>query len=184
MLLDARTSVWLHSHGTPELTTFLYWVSKLHSNSSITIVTFAIAAYLWALHLRYWILTLAISVFGGMLLNVLLKLLFARARPHFDNPIVVLRTFSFPSGHTLLSTVFYGTLCILAVLRIRNRALRPLVVLLAMLMIGLVGFSRMYLGAHYLTDVLGAMMEGTAWIMFSLLVTGIIRSRNQPIRTS
>lgn len=179
-LLDARTSIWLHIHNSPYLTPFLLWVSKLHSNLSITIVTAVIAAYLWARRLRYWVLTLVISVFGGMVLNIILKSLFARARPHFDNPIVVLRTFSFPSGHTLLATVFYGTLCVLIFSRLRNRALRAIVVLLAMSMVALVGFSRMYLGVHYLTDVLGATLEGIAWVALVLLAVQIIRQRNQP----
>lgn len=179
-LLDARINIWLHSHNTPGLTAFSFSVSKLHSNWSISIVTVAIAVYLWMKGRRYWILTLIISVFGGMLLNVVLKLLFARPRAHFDNPILTLRTFSFPSGHTMLATAFYGTLCVFVLSCARDKKVRRLVIWLSASMIALVGFSRMYLGVHYLTDVLAAIAEGVGWISLCLLfVSAIRRRRNQ-----
>jgi membrane-associated phospholipid phosphatase len=170
--LDARLSVWLHSRNSPELTTFFLLVSNLHSNLSMTVVTAAIAAYLWMKYLRYWVLILAITVPGGGLLNVGLKILFARARPHLDNPILVLHTFSFPSGHTMLATVFYGTLCVLTFSRRSDWKVRAVSLLLAFVMIALVGFSRMYLGVHYLSDVLGAIMEGVAWLGLCFLIVG------------
>jgi membrane-associated phospholipid phosphatase len=175
--LDARLSVWLHSHNSPELTAFFLLVSNLHSNLSMTVVTAAIAAYLWMKHLRYWVLMLAVTVAGGGLLNVGLKILFARARPHLDNPILVLHTFSFPSGHTMLATVFYGTLCVLTFTRRRDWKIRVVSMLLALVMIALVGFSRMYLGVHYLSDVLGAIMEGMAWLALCFLTLGSLQIR-------
>jgi len=183
--LDARLSVWLHSHNSPELTAFFLLVSNLHSNLSMTVVTAAIAAYLWMKHLRYWVLMLAVTVAGGGLLNVGLKILFARARPHLDNPILVLHTFSFPSGHTMLATVFYGTLCVLTFTRRRDWKIRVVSMLLALVMIALVGFSRMYLGVHYLSDVLGAIMEGMAWLALCFLTLGplqIPRSQSVEIK--
>jgi membrane-associated phospholipid phosphatase len=174
-LLDAQINVWLHAHNTPHLTTFFLLVSKLHSNLIVTTVMLAICVYLWSKHLRYWVLTFLLAVPGGMLLNVLLKLVFARPRPRFDDPILRLKTFSFPSGHTMLAVVFYGTLCVFAIARLRGWKMRAPAILLAAFMIALVGFSRMYLGAHYLSDVLGAMAEGFAWLAFCFLVVGLIR---------
>jgi membrane-associated phospholipid phosphatase len=173
--IDTRISVWLHAHNTRQLTTLFLLVSKLHSNLSVTIMTLAISAYLWSRRLRYWVLTFTLAVFGGMLLNFLLKTLFMRPRPHFDNPVLTLTSFSFPSGHTILAAVFYGTLCVFAVLRLRVWKLRVLAVLVATFMIALVGFSRMYLGAHYLSDVLGAVAEGLAWLALCLTAVGLIR---------
>jgi undecaprenyl-diphosphatase len=178
VLLDARLSVWLHNHNTPARTTFFLLISNLHSNLSIAIVTFLVAVYLWTRHLRYWVLTLAISIPGGGLLNVGLKILFARARPHFDNPILIVHTYSFPSGHTMLATVFYGTLCILIYSLVRDWKLRMAALLVALLMITLVGFSRMYLGVHYLTDVVGAILEGTVWLVLCFLTLGTLQRRH------
>jgi len=118
-------------------------------------------------------------MFGGMLLNALLKLWFVRARPPFDNPILILRTYSFPSGHTMLATVFYVTLCVFVVTRLRNLKSRALAISFVILMIALVALSRMYLGAHYFTDILAALMEGIAWVAASLLLVDVIRLRRK-----
>jgi undecaprenyl-diphosphatase len=105
--------------------------------------------------------------------------LFARARPHFDDPIVILKTFSFPSGHTMTATVFYGALCVFALSRIRNWKLQAPMLVLSTVMIALVGFSRMYLGVHYLTDVIGAIVEGLMWVALSSIVSGVVRKEGR-----
>jgi undecaprenyl-diphosphatase len=175
-LIDARLSVWLHAHSRAHLTTFFLLVSQLHSSVVISITALMISAYLWSKHLRYWVLTFLLTIFGGMLLNVLLKNLFVRPRPHFENPILTLNTFSYPSGHTMLAVVFYGTLSVFAVSHLRMWKYRVLALIAAILMISLVGFSRMYLGVHYLSDVLGAVAEGLAWLAVCLLIVGFIRN--------
>ena len=156
----------------------MWLISLGHSTLSVTLMTLAVSVYLWRRRLRKWALVLILSVFGGMLLNASLKIVFARPRPYFVNPIVTLPTFSFPSGHTLLATVFYGTLCVLIFTRARSWKLRAGAVLITALMMLLVGFSRIYLGAHYLSDVVAAFAEGLAWIAFCLIaVDGIARWR-------
>jgi len=175
--LDFRINVSLHTNRTAGLTEFFHWVSRLHSNWLAGIVTFLICLYLWRRRLRSWVLMFALTIFGGMLLNALLKLWFVRPRPQFEGVIYASRSFSFPSGHTVLATVFYGTLGIFLLSRLPDRKSRALTVTFAILMIALVGFSRMYLGAHYLTDVMAGMMEGVAWIALCLLVVEITRRR-------
>lgn len=176
-LIDARLSIWLHTRTTARLTTFFALISELHSNLYVGIVTALICTYLWTKHLRYWVLSLLLSVFGGMLLNVGLKDLFVRPRPTFADTIPRLHTFSFPSGHTMLATVFYGSLCVFLVSRTQSWIRRALAIVVAFLMIALVGFSRMYLGVHYLTDVMGAIVEGSAWLATSFLIVALIRKQ-------
>lgn len=129
--------------------------------------------------MRHWVASAALSVYGGMFLNVLLKNVFQRARPHFENPILTLTSYGFPSGHTMAATVFYGTLCAFVLSQTARWQWRILAISGAAFMIGLVGFSRMYLGAHYLTDVLGAMVEGLVWVALSLTAIGLIRRRRR-----
>lgn len=119
-ILDARFSAWLHIHGTPFLTRFMLLVSDVHETAPVLVATAAVCVYLWVRRLRLWVLTFAITVGGGTLLNVLLKHIFHRARPYFENPIVVLTTYSFPSSHTIMATVFYGTGCVLIWSRVRD----------------------------------------------------------------
>ena len=151
------------------MTRFMLLVSALHGTWAIISATLAVSIYLWFRRLRLWLLALVISVFGGILLNVLLKNMFQRPRPHFNNPMLNLNTYSFPSGHTLMATVFYGTLCAFLFTRTHDFRWRLLAIAVGVLLIALVGFSRVYLGAHYLSDVLAAMMEGVAWLTTCLV---------------
>ncbi len=142
-------------------------------------MTLAISVYLWIKRVRIWVLTLMLAVFGGMLLNFLLKQLFVRQRPHFDDPLLRLTTYSFPSGHTLTATVFYGTLCALVIALGIPRSWQVLTVIVACVMILLVGFSRIYLGAHFLSDVLAAIAEGLAWLAFCLLAVKELKRKRK-----
>ena len=115
-MVDVRFSAWLQAHSVSSLTRFLLLHHFIHC-SGVTVMTLAISAYLWMKRVRVWVLTLMPAVFGGMLLNFLLKHVFVRQRPRFEHPLLVLTSYSFPSGHTLMATVFYGTLCALIVSR-------------------------------------------------------------------
>ena len=142
-------------------------------------MTLAISVYLWIKRVRIWVLTLMLAVFGGMLLNFVLKQLFVRQRPHFDDPLLTLTTYSFPSGHTLTATVFYGTLCALVIALGIPRSWRVLTIIVACVMILLVGFSRIYLGAHFLSDVLAAIAEGLAWLAICLLAVKELKRKRK-----
>lgn len=112
--------------------------------------------------------TFALRVVGGMFLNVLMKLAFHRARPHFADPILILTTYSFPSGHVAASTIFYGLGAVSVFGQTRAVHWRVLAVIAAVVAIVLVAFSRTYLGVHYLSDVGATFAEGVAWVAFCL----------------
>jgi len=166
--LDVQVAMWLHAHAIPALTAIMLAVTQLHSTVAMTVLSVVFAVALARLRERYWILTLACSVGGAMLLNLLLKQAYERARPHFDDPLVTLGTYSFPSGHTTAAVAFYGVLAAFLVSRFYDRRLRAAIATGAIAMIALVAFSRMYLGAHYLSDVLAALCSSTAWLVLCL----------------
>ncbi|HAF15608.1 MAG TPA: hypothetical protein DHU55_06650 [Blastocatellia bacterium] len=177
---DARLSMWLHTHNSHLWTTVLWIVTSLHSTAAVSCIAVVIGLYLIWRRRPYWLAALWLSVFGGMLLNKLLKYGFHRARPHFNDPILTLTSYSFPSGHTMMATVLYGVLAAYVVAKTRNIYRRLLVVLTASFLIALVGFSRIYLGAHYLSDVLGAIAEGLAWLSLCLTaVYSVWQQRNE-----
>jgi undecaprenyl-diphosphatase len=176
--LDARVADWLHSHATPGLTAFMLVVT--HANSTVAISAYAVIFALVLARMRewYWMLSVALSVAGGLSLNVLFKHAFERARPHFDNAAVSLETYSFPSGHTAGATVFYGVLAAFLVSRTHDKRLRAAIVIGAIAAIALVAFTRIYLGAHYLSDVVAAAAASTAWLTLCLTsVHGWVRRR-------
>ena len=167
-ITDVRFSNWLHVHGSSPLTKAMWIVTSLHASVVVCIAAVLVGFVLWRRRERYWVFALWLSVFGGLLLNKTLKLVFHRARPQFDDPLLTLTSYSFPSGHTMIATVFYGALAAFVFAKSKSWPLRIFAVILAATLIVLVAFSRVYLGAHYLSDVLGAMAEGFAWVALSL----------------
>jgi undecaprenyl-diphosphatase len=166
--LDARVATWLHTHGFPLLTHFMVIVTQVHSVAGVSVMSVIFGIVLWRLKERYWLATLALTVGGGMLLNVLLKDAYERARPHFDDPMVMLDSYSFPSGHTAGAVLFYGVLAAFLVSRYYSRRIRIAIVSVAIFAVMLVALSRMYLGAHYLSDVVAAVCSSTAWLVLCL----------------
>jgi membrane-associated phospholipid phosphatase len=88
----------------------MLFVTHWHQQAGILLMTLLLALHLRARRASYWLLALMLAVPGGMLLNVLLKYTFQRARPRFDEPLLTLASYSFPSGHTSGAMLFYGLL--------------------------------------------------------------------------
>jgi membrane-associated phospholipid phosphatase len=182
ILLDISVATWLHASPRPVLTRFLFGVTELHSMLGLSVLCVVFALVLAKLREWYWMLTLGLAVGGGMLLNVLLKYAYERTRPHFDDPLLVLTSYSFPSGHTSGAVLFYGVLAAFLVSRVYSRRWRATIVGAAITAVVLVAFSRVYLGAHYLTDVLAAACSSAAWLVLCLsFVHELVRRRTQAV---
>jgi undecaprenyl-diphosphatase len=176
--IDVAVTSWFEDHRSEGLTEFLLAVTQVHALAAIGLWSVAFALVLARMREWYWMLTLGLAVGGGMLLNVALKVAFERARPQMDDPLVLLDTYSFPSGHTAASTVFYGVLAAFLVSRYRDPRRRVAFVAFAVSMVALVAVSRVYLGAHYMSDVLAAMCASIVWLVLVLSsVHGIVRER-------
>lgn len=178
-IADARLSSWLHTHHTPPVTTAMFAITALGSTLVVSSIAVAFGIYFISRRRFYWLTAFMSSVFGGMLLNRLLKYAFHRPRPFFDNPLLTLTGYSFPSGHTMMATVLYGVVAAYLFTTTSDWWRRGLIALSALLLITLVGFSRMYLGAHYFSDVLGAMAEGLAWLSLCLSVMYALSRRTK-----
>lgn len=161
--VDRELMLLAAAHRSGWLTTSMLWVAELHRTVPVLAATAFLAALLaWRAHAAWaWMLA---AVPSGMLLNVGLKNLFIRPRPLLDEPLVHLTTFSFPSGHAVAATLFYGSLCLLVLAHERRRGRRAAAVVIAMVMVALVCSSRIYLGAHFLSDVLAGVCVGVAWL--------------------
>ncbi|MBU0674481.1 MAG: bifunctional DedA family/phosphatase PAP2 family protein [Proteobacteria bacterium] len=167
-VIDKHVASWFHHHRTAGMTTAMQMVSALASTPWVTgVATVAALFLLWkrCWH-RLWALVLIVP--GGMALNILLKIAFHRHRPSFRDSFLIFHGYSFPSGHTMAATLLYGLLAAFTVIALENWRWRLGAVLAAFGIVLLVGFSRVYLGAHYLSDVLGAAAAGLAWLALSL----------------
>ena len=179
-IADVQLSNWLHTHGSASVTTCMLPVTSLGSTVVVSCLAVLFGLYLLWQRQPYWLTAMVLSVFGGMGVNKLLKFVVHRARPHFNDPILSLTSYSFPSGHTMMATVLYGVLAAFLIARNPRWPWRVLIVAVAGCLILLVGFSRIYLGAHYLSDVLAALAEGLAWLSLCLTaVYSVWRYRKQ-----
>ncbi len=175
--IDANVGTWLHMRAIPLVTEVMAAVSFLGAPTSLTVVAVAGSLLLLYQHRYAEAATLSTVVLGGNFLNFCLKHLIQRGRPVFDDAIFTLPTYSFPSGHAMASTVFYGLLAIYASVNARQRYWAHAAIGAAVLMVALVCFSRVYLGLHYLSDVMGGISEGIAWLALSLTALHYIRRR-------
>jgi len=173
ILIDKLISEWFRSHATPRFTMGMQYVSALASTPAVSIQFAIILCVLLWKRLWYWLLGLVLVVAGGMFLNVLLKDLFGRARPGWADP--ALADPGFPSGHTMMATIIYGFVATYLMLRIGSWPARFFIAIMTISLVFLVALSRMYLGAHYLSDVLGAMAAGMAWLALCLTTVETLR---------
>jgi membrane-associated phospholipid phosphatase len=167
-VLDVEVARWLRAHATPQVTRWLLLVTDLHSTIAVSCYAAIVAAALaWR---RQWrrLATVFVCVAGGLTLNVLMKLAFHRARPVLDDPLLTLASYSFPSGHVAGSTLMYGLIVAWTFTRTRRALVRVAVTLAGAAAVALVAFTRMYLGVHYLSDVVAAFAEGVAWLALCL----------------
>lgn len=124
----------------------------------------AIASVLLVVRKRYRLLVyLLVTGVGAMILDPTLKTAVGRLRPVVEHPVAVGGGNSFPSGHALSSIIVYGALLLVFVPALPKRAHRPVIAGLAVL-VGLIGFSRLALGVHFLSDVVGGWCLGVAWL--------------------
>lgn len=174
---DKHVAEWFHQRTAPGLTAAMQVITDFAAPLWVTCVAIITGLVLWWKRCWYRLLALVLVIPGGMALLPLLKMAFHRHRPNFENAFGIFQGYSFPSGHTMAATLLYGLLAVLAVLAFDTWRRRALAVLGAFVMILLVGFSRVYLGAHYLSDVLGAVAAGLAWLALSLTAVAALRRR-------
>ena len=140
-------------------------LTSLGSIMVLVIITLVIAGYLFLARRQGSAWLMVVAVFGGIAVSDLLKFAFGRPRPDFISPAARVFTTSFPSGHATLSAITYLTIAgLLAESQSSARVGMYFIVVAALLTI-LIGVSRIYLGVHYPTDVLGGWCVGAAWAL-------------------
>lgn len=143
------------------MTRFMLFITYLGSATALIILTIG---FLLLLKNKKNSMLIAINLILVFLLNRILKIIVARPRPEVLK-IVQEKGYSFPSGHSMVSTGFYGFLIYLIYKNVENKKIKyPLIVALSILIL-LIGISRVYLGAHYATDVIGGWIIGILYLV-------------------
>jgi len=174
---DRVLSAQLHLRATPAGIDFFRVMSFIGSPPSWTVI--AVAVLVWLMQTRQHLLagSWAAAILGSGLLDFALKLLVHRPRPVFATPFDIAPGWSFPSGHSMGALVGFGMIAYFLLLRTRSPAARVAIVSTAALLTLLVGFSRLYLGVHFFSDVVGGFAVGIVWL--SACVTGLEVARRR-----
>ncbi|HSK41590.1 MAG TPA: phosphatase PAP2 family protein [Arenibaculum sp.] len=143
----------------------------------LTMMTLAVAGYLWLARKRHAMVLVLVSVGGGLLLSTLLKQVFDRTRPDLVPHGSIVYTASFPSGHSMMAAVTYLTLGALLARVEERRRVKIYLITLAITVTVLVGVSRVYLGVHWPSDVLAGWTAGATWAALCWLAAVLLQRR-------
>lgn len=154
-------------------------ITALGSIAFLTALSLAVVGFLLLQKRRGMALFTTVAVAGGLLLSTVLKHGFNRPRPDLVPHETYVMTASFPSGHSMLSSVVFLTLGGLLARYTIQKRLKVYVLALSILATLLVGCSRVYLGVHWPTDVLAGWTAGSSWALFCWLIALLLQKRGQ-----
>jgi membrane-associated phospholipid phosphatase len=156
-------------HATGFATGVLTVVAQLGGTPVLIAVTLIAAVALLLRRRLAHAALIGAALVGAASLNLALKAAFERPRPSFSDPFASAAGFSFPSGHAMASMAVYGALAIVLATSLNSRRMRAPVLVSALALVVAIGFSRVYLGVHYFSDVLAGYSAGLAWLMLCTL---------------
>ena len=172
--LDVEARQALIAERSPGLTKAMLAVTFVGDQRFLAFATPAVAIVLWIRRRHVSALLFLGSVLGGFGVSSLLKITLARARPDRWSAIVTEKTYSFPSGHAVLTTVFFGGLAAIVCHLTKKAAPRVLAVAAAAALVAAVAVSRVYLGAHWPTDTVGGFLTGLVWVVAFSATTEVL----------
>ncbi|HET8809700.1 MAG TPA: phosphatase PAP2 family protein [Flavobacteriaceae bacterium] len=173
-IYDDAVTEYVIAFRSPGLTSFFKIITFFGGVNGYLTVTVLVAVFL-ILKFRHWQFTLqlmGVVVLAG-LSNVVLKRFIDRPRPAIEH-LVVVESLSYPSGHAMCAMAYYGFLTYLFFHIKMARWLRAILCVLFVSFIFLIGLSRIYLGVHFPTDVLGGFIAGIIWLAFCIILFNII----------
>ncbi|PSB24726.1 phosphatase PAP2 family protein [Stenomitos frigidus] len=173
--LDTRILMAIRQWHTPFLDRLMVVITNLGNPSVLLVASLLLAAFLLWRKRRAETVTLAIAAIGALGLNVVLKDLFARSRPELWQRTVDVNFYSFPSGHAMMSVVVFGIIGYLLAAHLPRW--RLVIATLTVLLVCAIGFSRLYFGVHWPTDIVAGYAAGTVWLVACILSLEIWKRR-------
>jgi len=164
--LDVRVANFLSALRSPGFNKFFFWVTLLGEWKLIALFALTLIIILWRRRQRIFILPLLVTLFGSEFFVGLGKIVFRRPRPVVA--AFVENSFSFPSGHAAIALAFYGFLSFFIISQAKRRKTKIGVAFAGLALILFIGFSRLYFGVHYLSDVWSGYLIGALWLVIGI----------------
>jgi undecaprenyl-diphosphatase len=168
----------IHSAASPRFTSAMLFFTHLGSVAGLGSILAVTVIVCWILHWRTAAVLIIVTMAGATILDEALKLGIHRPRPAPFFGLATPHSFSYPSGHALFSFTFFSIAASLVAARVRRRWLRVAIWIVAILIFLNIGFSRIYLGVHYPTDVIAGYLTGVIWVTAVSLTDRIYRARH------
>jgi membrane-associated phospholipid phosphatase len=163
---DTSFLLWLHQFANPILDKAMVTITQLGNPSVVIPVAIITLGVLVGSRQRSAALLFAIACLGSAILNTGLKLVFIKPRPELWHRLIVETSYSYPSGHALGSMVLYGMIAYL--LSQRYPKFSNMIYVAAAGLISTICFSRLYLGVHWLTDIIAGLGIGFLWLVICI----------------
>jgi membrane-associated phospholipid phosphatase len=182
---DETVANWFHTHATPFGERVFVIISDIGSPAAMAVLFAAAMLYLWRAKERTLMVAWALSYIGGTVLDFAVKDVVRRPRPEFAAQFLHYNSWSFPSGHSMGSLIGFAMLAftIIRVRRVKSTAARIGIWAGAVIMIVLVGYSRIYLAVHYLSDVAAGYTLGVLWLAVCFTGLELVSRRAELRRT-
>jgi len=173
---DKSILLWIHQFTNPVLDRVVLGITQMGNPKVVVPITLTVFVWLWWRKHRLEAKFFALDAFGGAVLSAGLKLAFSKPRPQLWPQLITETTYSYPSGHALGSMVLYGFLAYL-LSSFFPTYLRPIYAGAIALIIA-IGLSRLYLGVHWPTDIIGGYVIGFLWLFTCITLLRFQQSKS------
>ena len=176
-VFDANAFVFIDAHVNNINTEVMELFTFLGTHTFLIPANLLLIAWFFFIQKKkWWSIKIPAVALSSLLLMFLLKLIFERPRPS-DPLLAEAAGFSFPSGHALMSVTFYGLLLYIIFKNVKNTVWRLCLSIFFIILVVMIGFSRIYLRVHYASDVIAGFSVGIIWLILSLWILSKLERR-------
>lgn len=181
---DQAIRTWFGLERVPPVTFLFIAATTIGGTAGLAVIVVIMVAILLLHKERASAVFVVVTVVTGALINLGLKMIFARARPDLAMALAAARWFSFPSGHAMNSFITFGAITFVALRQAWPWIVKSAALAAAMTMVVLVGLSRVYLGVHWASDIAGAWSAGTLWLACSVMTFEMLLRQRRRARAN
>ena len=182
---DVAADAWIHARVTTQGLRIFNWITQVGSPPSMIALGVIVAMVLWRQQRRIALIAWGAAFIGGGVFDAVIKQLVHRTRPVYAAAYLHGHTYSFPSGHSMGSIIGIGMLLyLLGIYWHPSRAMRVALIVAAIAIVILIGVSRLYLGVHFPSDVMGGWAAGAAWAAICMNGCSFALHRHESVSSS